>query len=123
MDSRNYHNRASDESRWMCEKLEAILASKIQHLIRSESQQWCGLSQQGKSVFAYVNHRRRMKRIEIWIMGDPEKLQRHTTLTVQKRLPTTGGFGARFQSRVFIDSRDHLDEIANMLCVVSFPLS
>jgi hypothetical protein len=56
-------------------------------------------------------------------MGDPEKLQSHTKLVVQKRQPTTGGFGDRYQARVFVDSARYLDEIANMLLLVAFPSS
>lgn len=116
----NYHRSASEESRQMCEKLENILTNRIPNLIRSESEQWCSLNQIGRSKFAYVNHRKRLHRIEIWCIGDPEKLQSHTKLAVQKRQPTTGGFGDRYQARVFVDSERYLDEIAEMLVQVSF---
>src|SRR3990172_7049038 len=98
---KNYHNQASDESRRMCLELYELLSKSISNLERTESQQWCGLAQSGRSKFAYINHRKRMSRIEIWCMGDPADLQRHTRLKVQKRRPTTGGFGKRIQ-RVFL---------------------
>ena len=119
----NRHRSASEESRQMCEHLEDILATKIPNLIRSESEQWCSLNQNGRSKFAYINHRKRLHRIEIWCMGDPEELQSRTKLVVQKRQPTTGGFGKLYQARVFVDSINYLDEIADMLLHISFPLS
>ena len=119
----NYHESASEQSRYMCEELERLLTRKIANLVRSEAVQWCSLSQPGRSKFAYINHRKRMERVEIWCMGDPEDLQRHTTLRVQKRKPTSGGFGDRYQARVFVDSPTHLEDVANMLLIVSFPIS
>ena len=119
----NYHKRASEESRRMCEALEQLLARKIANLVRSESEQWCSLNEVGRSKFAYINHRRRMHRIEIWCMGDPENLQRHTKLKVQKTLPTTGGFGDRYQARVFVDSPSYIEDVANMLMLVAYPMS
>lgn len=119
----NHHHSAAEISRRMCEHLQSTLSSRIPNLIRSESTQWCGLSQAGRNRFAYVNHRKRMYRIEVWCMGDPAQLQLHTRLNVQTRQPTTGGFGERFQARVFVDSNDYIEEIAEMLFRVSFPLS
>lgn len=118
----NHHHSASEGSRRMCERLESTLVSRIPNLLRSESNQWCGFSQAGGSKFAYVNHRKKMHRIEIWCMGEPDELQSYTQLQVHKRQPTTGGFGKKYQARVFLDSPEYIEEVANMLFKVSFPL-
>jgi len=117
------HAEASPDSKAICDRLFGGLSSRILNLRRVESQRWCGVYQDGRRRFAYVNHRKGMSRIEIWCLGEPEELQKRTGLTINPRNPTTGGFGAAFSSHFFVDGFADADAACDVLFAVSFRLS
>jgi len=117
------HEEACDESKALCDRLFECLSQRIPNLNRVETIRWCGLYQQGRNRFVYVNHRKRMSRIEVWCLGDPAELQSITTLNVEHRQPTTGGWGELFQSRFFVDHLSEIDPACELLYQVSYRLS
>ena len=64
-----------------------------------------------------------MARIEVWCLGEPDDLAQNTTLQVEPRTPTSGGFGLQFQARFFVDNLLDIDPAAELLYQVSYPLS
>lgn len=117
------HDDACEESRNFCDGLYQCLSKKIPNLNKKETLRWCGLYQKGKKRFVYINHRKRMFRIEVWCLGDPTELQRYTTLNIEPRKPTTGGFGKLFQARFFIDHLSEIDSACELLYQVSYRTS
>jgi len=117
------HMEASEESKSLCDKLYERLSKRISNLQRVETQRWCGLYQPNRNRFAYINHRKRMHRIEVWCLGDPTELQRNTTLNVKPRQPTTGGFSALFQARFFVDHPSEIETACDLLYQISYRLS
>lgn len=117
------HTLASDESKEFCDVLFAKLSELIPNLQRMSSKRWCGLFQQGRSRFTYVNHRKRLSRVEVWCLGNPADLKKHSKLDIEERQPTTGGFGKLYQARFFIDAHSQIENAVQTLYRVSFPNS
>lgn len=61
-----------------------------------------------------------MNRIEVWCKGDPNELRRVSRLPFQERTATTGGFGAQFESRVFLDSLDEVGPATTAVFEVAY---
>ena len=117
------HDQSYSESQELCDALLSVLAGRIPSLRTSQSERWCGFFEEGKRRFAYVNHRKRMNRIEVWFLGEPEELSDYSASGVELRSPTTGGFGRQFQARMFLDNTQQVNEVANLLVDVSYRLS
>ena len=109
------HAEAGTESRELCELLYRSLAKMVPGLNHSESERWCALYREDERRFVYVNHRKRMSRLEVWCLGDPSELQRNTPLHIFPRQRTTGGFGREFQCRFFLDSRSDVEAACQLL--------
>ncbi|MCK5345483.1 MAG: hypothetical protein KAR20_18870, partial [Candidatus Heimdallarchaeota archaeon] len=93
------HMAACEESKALCDKLYDCLSKKITNLKRSETKTWCALYQLDRARFAYVSHRKKMSRIEIWCLGDSAELQKNTSLHVIPREEIKGEWANRFQAR------------------------
>jgi len=119
----NDHNAACSESARLCDQLLRKLGEKVPELRRADSHRWCGFFQDGRKRFAYVTHRRKSGRIEVWCLGSVDRLLRASALPIRKRAPTTGGFGNQFLARFFLDDPHHLDAAARLLADVSYPES
>jgi hypothetical protein len=117
------HFIASKESREYCDILFSKLNKLIPNLQRSQSKEWCGFFKQGRSRFAYINHRKRLSRVEVWFLGDTSTLQKSNGLQVEERQPTTGGFGKQYQARFFIDAPSQIDEAVKILYEISYQKS
>ena len=70
------HAQAALESKALCDLLFSSLAKTVPRLSRSESERWCALYREDERRFAYVNHRKRLSRVEVWCLGDPSDLRR-----------------------------------------------
>lgn len=113
------HYEASEQSRMFCEKLFEKLSLKIPNLKRSESQNWCGLNQINGPRFAYINHKKRLPRIEVWCTGDPEKLKKFDKLEVRLRDDIRGSWEERFPGRFIIENENQLDDAVILLITIS----
>jgi hypothetical protein len=107
----------------LCESLYKSLATRIPKLQRVETKSWCSLFSEGKKRFAYINHRKNMERIEIWCLGDPAELQKNSQFNIEIRQPTTGGFGASFKSRFFLDNISQINNACEILSTISYNLT
>ncbi len=117
------HNEACEDSNILCDKLYECLLKKIINLKRKETKEPCGLYQEGRKRFAYIYHRKYIRRIEVWCLGDPEELQRKTTLKIKiRRIPTTGGFG-KFQASFFVNHQSEIKSACELLYQESYRLS
>lgn len=117
------HSESCDESRDLCDALFQRLSRRIEHLQRSQSMRWCGFFEEGRKRFAYVNHRKRMTRIEVWCMGEPDDLVKLSHLPIKPRTATSGEFGQDFQARFFVNNLSEIDSAAELLGLVSYRLS
>ena len=117
------HEQACEDSRLLCDKLYQCLSRRISHLRCVETQRWCALYQRGRKRFAYLNHRKRLSRVEVWCLGDPATLQEDGNLTVRPRQQTTGGFGKAFQARFFLNNPSQINSACELLHRVSFTRS
>lgn len=73
------HSEASYGSQHLCQKLFDNLAISIPRLKRQQTKRWCALFEPGRNRFAYVSHRKRLSRIEVWCSGDVDKLTKYYT--------------------------------------------
>lgn len=117
------HQRAGNDSRALCDLLYELLSLSIADLQRSEAGKWCGLYQDGRNRFAYVNHRKEMKRCEIWCLGLPADLRANARLHIEPRQPSSGGFGKHFEARFFVNSESDVRAAVELLLKVSYELS
>lgn len=113
------HSNSCNASSKLCDQLFELLARSIPKLRRSQSMRWCGLFQEGKKRFAYIEHRKTMQRIEVWCLGDPVELNEKSSIAVYSRKPTTSGF-ANFQARFFVDSPSDINDAFQILYEVSY---
>lgn len=120
------HSGASDESRDLCDALFQQLSQKIPDLQRSHLQKWCGISQnqEGRTRFAYINHRKTMSIIEVWCIGEPSELQSAAkTLEIKPRETIKGRWAERFQCRFFVEFPEQIPEVAEILYNISYKIS
>ena len=117
------HTDCSPESRSLCDALFSGLRGRIPQLNRSQSLRWCAFFSSARNRFAYINHRKRMSRIQIWCLGEPAVLISATNLLVELRTPTTGGFAKQFQAKFFLDDILDIDAAVQLLYDVSFRMS
>mgnify|MGYP006900782241 CR=1 FL=1 len=117
------HAAASDESRALCDQLFLELRKLIPGLKRSEAEKWCGFYQNGTKRFAYIDHRKKIARIDVWCLGDPDAFGEFAGLDILKRKPTSGGFGRAFGCHFFLNDLADVALAAEALYVVSFALS
>ena len=119
----NNHDEGHPGSVLLCDELFLQLRTKITDLQRASSLRWCGFFQQGKKRFAFVSHRRRNERLEIWFLGEAESLDAYPSLNIRQRTPTSGGFGKDFKSRFYLDDTSQLEEAVDLLFNVSYHAS
>jgi len=116
------HYSSSKQSQGICDVVFGALARRIPNLERSFSMRWCGIYKHGGKRFAFVNHRKTMDGIEIWLIGDPVDLKADTNLDVRPREGTASGW-REFASRVYVDSERDALEAARLLHDYSYPSS
>ncbi len=114
------HSEAGEKSQELCQGLANRLARRVPDFEVSPSAKWCGFYAKGRKRFAYVNHRKRLVRIEVWCLGELDDLAIYPNIEVEPRNPSTGGFSRDFQARFFLDDQSLLDVAADILFRVSY---
>src|SRR5258708_5964363 len=100
------HDDGCADSKNLCDHLFAILAQKIPSLERGLTERWCGLYRDGHKRFAWVSHRKRRGRIQVWCLGDAASFERlHPGARYARRhTPQKIGWGKYFQGSCHIES-------------------
>lgn len=117
------HHICSHGSRTLCESLSARLGDSIPSLQRSESKQWCGLYQDGRSRFAYISHQKNGSGITVWCLGEPEELidaTKGSRLHIRPRAVSKGGWDKTFKCRFTVQVTSELDAAVDVLTNVSY---
>lgn len=114
------HVEACESSKDLCDKLYECLLRRIPNLRRIEGENYCALYQNNRKKFAYIRHRKKMFRIQIWPLGNPHELQKYTTLTIRPRKSLTPGWAESFTCSFFVDDVSEIDEACEPLYKVSF---
>jgi len=70
-----------------------------------------------------MNHRKEQGRIEVWFLGEVDDESKYPNISIQARMPTSGGFGRDFGARFFLDSPRAVPEAARLLLNVSHAAS
>ena len=112
------HAAANETSAAFCDQLFANLQQRIDALQRSKVQRWCCLFPEGQKRFAYVTHRKRMSRLEIWFSGNPDLQANYPQLEIRSRAPTVGGWKG-FDSRFYIDDLAQIPPATDLLVATS----
>src|SRR5690606_15114764 len=119
--SMSSHFDAGHDSKRFCQMLYRNLAAKIPNMEREETEQWCSLRASGGNKFAWISHRKRMSRIEIWCAGDVQDLMRHSKIEVHPRGKIKRGWERKFPARIFVDEEADVSLAADLLYRVSHP--
>lgn len=113
-----------DESHWasalLCDRLFQSLSQRIPDLYREKRQRWCCFFKLGCKRFAYVSHRKKSVRLEIWFLGEVESPDRYPSLEIRRRSPTSGGFGRAFTARFYLDDLAQMKDAVDLLYEVSY---
>ena len=117
------HSEASYGSQHLCEKLFQKLLDHIPQLEIKQTKQWCALFVPGKNRFAYVSHRKRLSRIEVWCAGDVDELTSFSRLNVMPREEIKGGWEERFPARFIIDDGSDISAACDLLVNISYKAS
>jgi hypothetical protein len=118
------HSNSSHESQNLCDQLFEALAPKIAGLQRTQVKRWCCYFKPGRQKrFAYVTHRIRTGKLEVWFMGGIDCAPSYPSLEIRARQPTVGTFGRDYPARFWIDRPAQIREAADLLFCVALPLS
>ncbi len=117
------HSEACQECKTLCDELYDHLSKRIPNLERVQTIRWCAVYQSERTRFAYICHRKKMSRIEVWCLGDLLELQRNTPLKIIPRKETRGGWGEGFQARFFLTDSSQIDYACDLMYQVSYRLS
>jgi hypothetical protein len=117
------HSEASYESQQLCEKLFKRLLVYIPQIESKRTKQWCTLFVPGGNRFAYVSHRKRLSRIEIWCAGDVDELTSFSALDVIPREKIKGGWEERFPARFIVDDEADIPAACDLLFNISYKTS
>ena len=118
------HEESCQRSCALCDGLFEILSQKIEGLQRTQVKTWCCYSGPGRSKrFAYVTHRVRTGRVEVWFLGDAGAASNYPGLDIRTRAPTEGTYGTNYKARFCVEDESQIVAAANLLSRVSYPLS
>ena len=123
MKNNHSHQICSHGSRLLCEALFKRLGDSIPSLQRSESQQWCGLYQDGGSRFAYISHQKSGSAITVWCLGEPGELinaAEGSHLYIRPRAISKGGWDKTFKCRFTLQDTSELHAAVDVLTDVSY---
>jgi hypothetical protein len=119
----NHDHSSCSESRSFCDRLFDALSQRIEGLQRTKHKTWCCFFQPGRMRFAYVTHRMRTSRIEVWALGKVDALSSYASLKITPRAPTTGTWGKNYPTRFRVESASQLKDAEDFLFHVSYPKS
>jgi len=118
------HSDSSHDSQSLCDQLHDALAQRIEGLARTMVQRWCCYHKPGRQRrFAYVTHRLRTGRLEVWFLGGTDCAPSYPSLEVRARKPTRGSFGKNYPARFLVETTAQVQDAADLLFHVSYPLS
>lgn len=119
----NDHDESFIASASLCDTLFQELSKRIDDLQREKRQRWCCLFQLGHKRFAYVSHRKKSARLEIWFIGEVSASEQYPDLEIKWRTPTSGGFGQAFKARFYLDHLSQVQNAVDLLYHVSYSAS
>jgi hypothetical protein len=114
------HSEASSGSQDLCQKLYELLSKCIPGLHCKQTKRWCALFKEGSKRFAYINHRKKMKKIEVWCSGDVDELSAHSGIHIIPRDKMRGGWEEGFPARIIIEDDSDIIHACDLLFNVSF---
>ena len=117
------HSEASYESQQLCKKLLKKLLGYIPKIECQQTKRWCAFFVSGRNRFAYVSHRKRLSRIEIWCAGNVNELTSFSALDVIPRKKIKGGWEEKFPARFIIDDESDIHVACDLLFKVSYKAS
>ena len=117
------HDHSGPEAATLCDRLASALRQRLPDLEVGRSQNWCCFALSGKTRFAFLKHKRRQARVEVWFAGDHELYGQENSLDIRPRQETRGGFGPTFRARFDVASAVQVQEAAELLFQVSCPVS
>jgi hypothetical protein len=117
------HSEASYKSQQLCEKLFKKLLGYIPQLESKRTKQWCVLFVPRGNRFAYVCHRKRLSRIEVWCAGDIDELTSFSALDVIPRDEIKGGWEERFPACFIVDDEADISAACDLLFNISYKTS
>jgi len=117
------HDLASTGSKNLCELLIRELQNKIPRLECARSKSWCGLYEPGRNRFAYISHRKRQQKIEVWCAGDVDDLTSATSINVIPRDTIKPGWEERYPARFIIENESNIGAASDLLYRVSYASS
>jgi hypothetical protein len=119
------HDDSCSESRRLCDELFTRLAKRIPLLERGPTEAWCGLYRDGRKRFAWVSHRKRDGRIQVWCLGDAPSFERlgPAVRYTRRQTPQKKGWGKYFQGCVDIESERELQAAVDAFFSISYDLS
>ena len=118
------HQESCRGSRALCDGLFETLSQKVEGLQRTQVKTWCCYSGFGRRKrFAYVTHRARTGRVEVWFLGDAGAVSNYPGLGIRTRAPTEGTYGTNYQARFCVENESQIAAAADLLSRVSYPLS
>jgi hypothetical protein len=112
------HDAANPASADLCDQLFDLLAQRVGELQRSQVGRWCCFFPQSGNRFAFVTHRKRMRRLEVWFSGGDGLQERFPQLNIRQRTPTVGGWQG-FDSRFYVDDLPQLQTAVDLLTFAS----
>jgi len=93
---------------------------KIPELKRNETKNWCAFYQKGRKRFAYINHRIRTSKIEVWCSGELNELVDKSKLEIFPREKIGYGWESNFPARFFLTNKNEIDSACNLLYEISY---
>ena len=118
------HQESCQRSRALCDGLFETLSQKVEGLQRTQVKTWCCFSGPGRRKrIAYVTHRVRNSRLEVWFLGDAAAASNYPQLSIRTRAPTEGTCGTNYQVRFCVENESQIKAVVDLLSSVSYPLS
>ena len=112
------HDVACDGSALLCDHLFDRLNVELPKLRRKKVQRWCCFYHEGQNRFAYVTHRKRSVRLEVWFTNSQNLKGEFPELEIRPRSDTIGGWKG-FDSRFYVDTEHQAEQAAKLLVLSS----
>jgi hypothetical protein len=108
----------------MCVQLFEALRQRIDGLQCRKVKTWCCYFALGRRKrFAYVTHRVRTGRLEVWALGEIQDTSVFPNLDIRPRMPTEGTWGTNYPTKFSVRDQSQVRDAVEFLFSVSYPLS